>query len=150
MISIVLISLIAIGAVSAADADAAIDDSLSIADDVQTIDSDNEIDEIIQSPEVIEETQAVEDDTPLTDDDPSGDETKTFTQLISDIGTESSEVTLTGTYKFDSSVDTANSIVIRRDLTINGPATIDGNGATRLLAVTNHATVATTHHSPSI
>ena len=97
---------------------------------MQIIESDNEIDEIIQEPAVVEEPQAAEEGTPIAEA-----ETKTFTQLITDIGDESSEVTLSGTYKFDSNVDTKYPI-ISRDLTINGPATIDGSGLTRLFAVT--------------
>ena len=142
LISIVLISLLAIGAVSAAD-DVAVDDDLGIsaADEIQAVDDTQINDEIIQEPDIVEETQATEGDSPTTGDDTLKDEpTKTFTQLKEDIGTEASEVTLTGTYKFDASVDTAYPI-ISRDLTINGPATIDGNGATRLLAVTNGATL---------
>ena len=127
MLSIIIISLLCVGAVCAADV---ADDTISSVDDVQVIESDNEIDEVIQEPAIVEETQAAEEEPPI-----AADETKTFTQLITDIGDESSEVTLTGTYKYDSSVDTAYPL-ISRDLTINGPATIDGSGATRLFAVT--------------
>ena len=134
ILSIVLISLLSVGAVCAADA---ADDAVSAIDDVQIIESDNEIDEVIQEPVVADEPQAAEEEPAIAEDEPTGDETtKTFTQLIADIGDESSEVTLDGTYKFDSEVDTAYP-VITRDLTINGPATIDGNGATRLFAVTS-------------
>ena len=132
MLSIILIALLSVGAVCAADI---ADDTVSAIDDVQTIESSDEIDEIIQESAIVEETQAAEEEPPI-----AADETKTFTQLITDIGDESSEVTLTGTYKFDSSVDTAYP-VISRDLTINGPATIDGNGLTRLFAVNNSATL---------
>ena len=129
MLSIIIISLLCVGAVCAADV---ADDTISSVDDVQVIESDNEIDEVFQEPAIVEETQAAEEEPAIAEEDT----TKTFTQLIDDIGTESSEVTLTGTYKFDSSVDKAYPI-ISRDLTINGPATIDGSGIARLFAVTS-------------
>ena len=142
LISIVLISLLAIGAVSAAD-DVAVDDDLGLSavDEIQAVDDTQINDKIIQEPDIVEETQAMEGDSPTTGDDTLRDEpTKTFTQLIADIGDDASEVTLEGNYVFDPSVDN-NYPIIRRNLIINGPATIDGNGLTRLLAVTGGATL---------
>ena len=129
MISIALICLLCIGAVSAAE-DVAADDLAAVdGEDIGSIDED----------------MSENDDLSLEAADASGDEsgdvlaeeeTKTFTQLKEEIANPvDGVVTLSGTYKYDETADAAlrnQGIVIRSNITINGPATIDGSNLSRI------------------
>ncbi len=130
MISIALICLLCIGAVSAAE-DVAADDLAAVdGEDIGSIDED----------------MSENDDLSLEAADASGDEsgdvlaeeeTKTFTQLKEEIANPvDGVVTLSGTYKYDETADAAllrnQGVVIRSNITINGPATIDGSNLSRI------------------
>ena len=129
MISIALICLLCIGAVSAAE-DVAADDLAAVdGEDIGSIDED----------------MSENDDLSLEAADASGDEsgdvlaeeeTKTFTQLKEEIDNPvDGVVTLSGTYKYDETADALlrnQGVVIRSNITINGPATIDGSNLSRI------------------
>ena len=129
MISIALICLLCIGAVSAAE-DVAADDLAAVdGEDIGSIDED----------------MSENDDLSLEAADASGDEsgdvlaeeeTKTFTQLKEEIANPvDGVVTLSGTYKYDETADAAlrnQGVVIKSNITINGPATIDGSNLSRI------------------
>lgn len=154
LLSIVLISLLCIGAVSAAD-DAASDivsdagdvSIASTADEMETIDSiDEEIDDVTLIDDVADESQSsIEEE--IVDDSSNnalGEEsTKTFTNLKDEIG-DKSEVTLSGTYKYDATADAdlgVEGIYINAPVTINGPATLDGSGLSRILELRGKITL---------
>ncbi len=138
MISIALICLLCIGAVSAAE-DVAADDLAAVdGEDIGSIDED-----------MIEN-----DDLSLEAADASGDEsgdvlaeeeTKTFTQLKEEIANPvDGVVTLSGTYKYDETADAAlgtNGLTIASAMTIEGPATIDGSGFTRIFTLVGAITL---------
>lgn len=129
MISIALICLLCIGAVSAAE-DVAADDLAAVdGEDIGSIDED----------------MSENDDLSLEAADASGDEsgdvlaeeeTKTFTQLRDEIANPvDGVVTLSGTYKYDETADASlgnKGVVIQSNITINGPATIDGSNLSRI------------------
>ena len=154
LISIVLISLIAIGAVSAADDTAAADDAdLSAIDEVEAIDNTNTIDDIGYESEDIIVTDTGDsgdleaDEEVISDNTTKGNalganqltegETKSFTQLASDVS--SSPSMLSGAYyKYNPDTDSAyvNGITLTNGLTIiGGGATIDGNNLARLFVI---------------
>ena len=142
LISIVLISLIAIGAVSAADDTAAADDAdLAAVDEVQTVDS-NQIDDDVsyKSEDIVVTSTGDSSDDDVAAADNTKDSAlgandltageKTFTDLNNDISTaQNGIVMLQNDYKYDSS-DSAyqNGIDLSGTLTIiGGGHTIDGN-----------------------
>lgn len=138
MISIALICLLCIGAVSAAE-DVAADDLAAVdGEDIGSIDED-----------MIEN-----DDLSLEAADASGDEsgdvlaeeeTKTFTQLKEEIANPvDGVVTLSGTYKYDETADAAlgtNGLTIASAMTIEGPATIDGSALSRIFQLQGEITL---------
>ena len=159
LISIALISLLCIGAVSAADDIAADDVAAADSEDIGTIDAD-----ITENDDVSLEVSDVAEDNPPTEvslddslgisdevsDDIAADEStealgedtpKTFTQVKDEISNPvDGVVTLSGTYKYDETADAAlnnQGIVIRDNITINGPATIDGNNLSRIFYLYN-------------
>ena len=154
LISIALISLLCIGAVSAADDIAADDVAAADSEDIGTIDAG-----ITENDDVSLEVSDVAEDNPPTEvslddslgisdevsDDIAADESaealgedtpKTFTQLKDEISNPvDGVVTLSGTYKYDETADAAlgnKGVVIQSNITINGPATIDGSNLSRI------------------
>ena len=156
MISIVLISLIAIGAVSAADDTAATDDAdLAAVDEVQTVDSNQIDDDVSYESEdiVVTSTGDSGDDDVAAADNAKGSALgandltageKTFTELNNDIGSaQNGIVMLQNDYKYDSS-DSAyqNGIDLAGTLTIiGGGHTIDGNNAARIFNIAQGANI---------
>ena len=159
LISIALITLLCIGAVSAADDIAADDVAAADSEDIGTIDAD-----ITENDDVSLEVSDVAEDNPPTEvslddslgisdevsDDIAADESaealgedtpKTFTQLKDEISNPvDGVVTLSGTYKYDETADAAlenKGVVIKSNITIKGPATIDGNNLSRIFYLYN-------------
>ena len=159
LISIALITLLCIGAVSAADDIATDDVAAADSEDIGTIDAD-----ITENDDVSLEVSDVAEDNPPTEvslddslgisdevsDDIAADESaealgedtpKTFTQLKDEISNPvDGVVTLSGTYKYDETADAAlgnKGVVIQSNITINGPATIDGNNLSRIFYLYN-------------
>ena len=135
IISIALISLLCIGAVSAAD-DIAVDDvAAADSEDIGSIDDyiNEDDDSSLEITDVAEDnppTEVIKEDSTESNDVLGEDAPKTFTQLKDEIANPvDGVVTLSGTYKYDETADAAitSGIVIKNNITINGPATIDGN-----------------------
>lgn len=163
LISIALISLLCIGAVSAADDIAADDVAAADSEDIGTIDAD-----ITENDDVSLEVSDVAEDNPPTEvslddslgisdevsDDIAADEStealgedtpKTFTQLKDEISNPvDGVVTLSGTYKYDETADAAlgnTGVVIKSNITINGPATLDGSALSRIFQLQGEITL---------
>ena len=158
LISIVLISLIAIGAVSAADDTAAADDAdLSAIDEVEAIDNTNAIDDTsYESEDIIVtdtgdsgDSDAISNDATktgnlganqLTDGD-----TLSFTNL-SDKVSNGGFVQLKDNYVYNPTTDSrfVDGITITKDTTLmgnNGLYKIDGSNTARLFKIANGATL---------
>ena len=141
IISIALISLLCIGAVSAADDIAADDVAAADSEDIGSIDDyiNEDDDSSLGISDVAEDnppTEVLKEDSTESNDVLGEDAPKTFTQLKDEIANPvDGVVTLSGTYKYDETADAAltnQGIVIRNNITIKGPATLDGNNLSRI------------------
>ena len=126
ILSIFLVSLLAVSAVSA---------------------TDNVTSDIVSAKETTDEVVSVENDTQVIDsvDFESGllsaNSDGTFTDLANEIANANGELKLTKNYVYDSSKDSnyKNGIVINKEITINGRGfIINGNNAARAFMVSNN------------
>ena len=150
IISIALISLLCIGAVSAADDIAADDVAAADSEDIGSIDDyiNEDDDSSLGISDVAEDnppTEVLKEDSTESNDVLGEDAPKTFTQLKDEIANPvDGVVTLSGTYKYDETADAdlgTDGISIASPMTIKGPATIDGSGLTRIFTLAGQITL---------
>ncbi len=157
LITIVLVSLLCLTAVSAASDDAVIagdsmsadniiaaesDIAVTASEDAQTVDNINDASyETLgvianDTGDLDQNTKAVSGSDILTEG-----ETNSFTNLANSINNAGSYLSLSGNYAYDSTLDTeyANGITISKDITINGgrSTTISGSDLARIFNIGN-------------
>ena len=152
-ISIVLISLLALGAVSAADDTAATDDAPEASiEEVQTIDNTITNDDMsYESSDIIVNTTGDSGDLDkdskanLASTKLSEGETSSFTNLANNINNAPSYLSLSGNYAYDSTIDGdyVTGIYINKDITINGggTTTIDGRNVIQVNGIGSNTTL---------